>query len=1573
MTEIDPHILSVLKDDDKHAITSKDADIDPHILSVLEDAETTVDDPLAKPLSGPTDIDRILEAAGVSPTPEPSGILATKRPDAEGDVDIAAMAKAARSPSFDPLSQATERLTRGALETAGVMATGSLAWMAGSVLALGELTAPVRSKDGKLYFPSWGENARIAAERAEQVMAQITDNDIAPGRPKTQIGEELTNLVSGIIDAIITTPARKSGEGAQIIIETLGSWLPDGSVSKYIKEDLAPAVNLATKIGSEVLLSYLLGHGLQAVKRTGSQVRQTRLARVLAEEAKKLAEERAQGLAEKLTQDFGEVHEAPKKVGKRWPEKDREAVLNRIKLQAQKALLDDVGQALLKEMDQFSSIGGKRLVDELTPEQKELIRQVAFEENYPKKIDPYTSTDTVLERASQAAGVEPKHVEAFLQNERIADLQVAFDLHKLQTEQLKEASKSIRLTPKREASDIYPKETSPGVESPTSPIKFEAFDKQAQRHRPFSRITLARKRALKIAADSGELFEVKRLPDKSGYYLERIEGAENIYLSRGGTPYKDKRGATRRRNALKARGILSEVIPVDEGFGVQVTGYTEKGYVDTIRKLKGVKKEKPVSKVSAEEKAFDKAKEKLQEKPTDKRKVVKVERVELTADEARFARKRDVVAVVETLSDGTTRRRLVRKRLKGKSKARPPWLPKTESVVLGKVITRDIANEFNKYYTNEPIPNIKKAITNDFGELAGKDFVSAFDSVKGSRAERLTDALSWVSDRYRKGRYRLRVAPDTTEVHAGPNIPKDVLRRIEKLALEAGEDITKYLMKKGYSAEDAKYVADLINPRSSKAVDLEPRIPPDGAKNRRQLRHEIQRMGVRLGYLKIAPGVGKSRGAITLGEELSVLKKTGVDLEKALNMTERARRKMLRDSELLKRKAYSFIDEGGKFNEVSNRLIGKNFTDDLTTTELVALRNKLAGEHTATGVPLTTEKGMRPPTSSDLEAIAKIPKDAKVSQFTTMWAMFKNFGEPVREAIFRPIQHAAAKAASELGDYKTGILDMEKKLGIGKAERDRVLAHAYWQQEQAHAALVKMKVKRPVLTEAELKYYNYIRSIFDDVFEKIQRARVAMGKEPIEKVDNYFTFFRMLQDRNLSGQAILYNSKAEIKRATVRSTRFGPAKSRVDSALPLVMDLHGVVYSYLNSALRHIHVAPEIARLGMLIDRTWNISELEKTWGKDAIPGELLGKETFSLRSHNPEAYVNLQRFLNHAAGVKINSRLSEGTIRLMAKLRQNVVYAMLSYNIRSALIQPTALRNTFTIIPTKDVFAAMSDVVLGNKKATGASDILKLRSFDQTAEFIYNSVKASRLGGIQQRIAETGIKPLQFLDEVTANVTWLAARRYAKRVHPEWGERKLANYADDVVEMTQASGHAIHVSDIQRHDIGKFFTMLQTFVINDWNFLVKEVAGYKTAKPTRMKVKTVLKYLVATTIFNILYEDIPSALLSHWAGRPIKINSPFPTPINAFLEEANSRGGTLPGAVARGLLEMTEPIPLVGGTARYGSVNPPQDAYKAILDWINGRPVSIKPGRAAGTLFGIPGTAQAYKTEKLLRDLAGQ
>jgi hypothetical protein len=565
--------------------------------------------------------------------------------------------------------------------------------------------------------------------------------------------------------------------------------------------------------------------------------------------------------------------------------------------------------------------------------------------------------------------------------------------------------------------------------------------------------------------------------------------------------------------------------------------------------------------------------------------------------------------------------------------------------------------------------------------------------------------------------------------------------------------------------------------------------------------------------------------------------------------------------------------------------------------------------------------------------------------------------------------NSVVATAKSLSNFKQVIKNNIKFGSRGKASR-RTMIYAVAQQRGGAKVLAEMGIKEiPVLSKQEMAVYEHMRFVLDDLYKRTNAVRVASGIEPYREVKNYFTFMRSFNGEVNNGSGIIDASRFAAKKAEKSAFRYENGRI-LDDYGELELDAYKVFGRYVQSAENHVALTPHIAKFRQFLDGKFY--------------------DGFKLAESNPGAYASLNAWVNHIAGIPsgFKNETMRGVERVANRLNNNLAYAVLSYNIRSAAIQPTAIVNAATEIGPRWALEGVSALMGNGSSAKRAfirenSSHMASRTMDISMFDAMNPVSGQptwlgkkfgkivgdrgakavssakqKLSVAREKAGKFGMMPLQKLDEGTAYATWWGSYRKATE-SLGMSKSRAIKYADDVVVRTQASAAPGDIAPAQRTALGKSATAFQTFVVNNWGFLTRDVAGIGNKSINKKQAaQKIGRYIAGVTIFNTIYEDV------------LHMRSPFPAPISAFrreYEKSDDKGK----AFWSSIIEMTELVPIVGGTARYGS-SPVGAPIQTVTDAIKifGGKTSTKKGlETVGKLTGVPGATQIRKFTDYLKE----
>lgn len=813
--------------------------------------------------------------------------------------------------------------------------------------------------------------------------------------------------------------------------------------------------------------------------------------------------------------------------------------------------------------------------------------------------------------------------------------------------------------------------------------------------------------------------------------------------------------------------------------------------------------------------------------------------------------------------------------------------------------------------------------------------------------------------------------------YAGIPIPPELAGKIRRYAREHGVSVLNLLRKKGYTDETAgKMVAHIERMGEIYENNLASGVKVrDTNGNRAALRKRALMLAESHGLLTTKPiKKGRPVGQFSIEEVNSFL--TSQDLPLSTPLREATRR--MKRAGLARQTQLEYKDRG--FKSFVEATAGKPWGRDLNVNELTALGNAMARMHKRTGQYILKQEGGRPPiTEAHLDMLGKIAhvKLQGTIEGTTWFAERLDKSAPgfAREFIY-PVLTAENNTVLEVMIGKHRLKQFLKENKITKADREAIGAYAVSKQAGGDLILERMGKKAEPLTPNQAKFYNYMRTeIFEPLFTRINETRAKQGQSPISYTENYFTFFRDLTELAEDGIHVLDSKASTLKQrmTKARQVSLGQLKSRVGSKLPVELDAAKVAEKYMLSATHYVNTSPPLNAMRNLIESSFSRDSIVSKHGEAAWPESVAHMKAFKLGPINTKLYDSLNSWLNYVAGVPIKDAGWAKINKAASVINSNLAYSILSFNLGSTMRQFGAWRHVWFGTSMRDMikgcYKAAEEFItaepgtrFGEKaKLRGAfleSDRLAGRVFDATARHTLDVLEGKRdtgsfIGYLQERVGRAGLYPLQATDAVAARVSYYAFESKGKRMGLRGQD--LKEYIDNNIIKTQGSGARVEVPPILRTPLGRTLGLFQTYVLNEWNYLNREILGRGSKRPTLETVGKVIRYIYITAAMSSAFEALG-------------IRSPFPTPIDAFTE-AKEKGASTPEALVRAAFELAEPIPFGGGAVRFQTTlgGPFASITEDVIGALHNDPFSPPLLQSAAKLFGVPGTTAFYNGYRTL------
>ena len=522
------------------------------------------------------------------------------------------------------------------------------------------------------------------------------------------------------------------------------------------------------------------------------------------------------------------------------------------------------------------------------------------------------------------------------------------------------------------------------------------------------------------------------------------------------------------------------------------------------------------------------------------------------------------------------------------------------------------------------------------------------------------------------------------------------------------------------------------------------------------------------------------------------------------------------------------------------------------------------------------------------------------------------------------------------------------------------------------------------LTPMELRFDAQMRGAFDRVHGEANSARSRTGQKEMDYVEHYMPWMRNLGALEEAGLTLTTANNNALT-SHMQSTAFKHAHKRkmhqgraID--VPIEMNAFKVFDAYMQSATNHIHLGPQITRGRALLE------EHQLPTGEIGEMGEP-GYANWKLKDTKPNLANWTESWLDYVAGKSDLSTIKwKRNMHIMAsKLNKNQAAAVLSGNVRSAIIQPSALKNVYALLNEEAVINGLKAYLSPAERARAmkVSNKLATRNVDIHATEVgkpgtYESVLPGKAGAMHEAAmdsglfrtlsnakrtaSEKGIKyGLQALDFETAKIAWLSSEWYAKNVLKMTDKKAIQRYADDMLVRTQASGELVDVAPIQRSAIGRLATLYQTFNINDWDMMLRDVVGHKGPDlPPSQRAAKMLRYAIATEALGWFTEGV------------VGIESPGPAITGGLYENIRDKKSTRE-VVSGAMKEAAEALPLIGGSLKWGTayrtpmpaaIQLPVDLTRIVTKLMDLSPEKLDMFdlETVGKALGIPGSTQVRK-----------
>lgn len=446
------------------------------------------------------------------------------------------------------------------------------------------------------------------------------------------------------------------------------------------------------------------------------------------------------------------------------------------------------------------------------------------------------------------------------------------------------------------------------------------------------------------------------------------------------------------------------------------------------------------------------------------------------------------------------------------------------------------------------------------------------------------------------------------------------------------------------------------------------------------------------------------------------------------------------------------------------------------------------------------------------------------------------------------------------------------------AEHPRVEKRGGFSYEEWSAAIQQFHEENPKLDYAKIENaVKEFRSVYDQLYQDMNRVRMENGYEPVDYMQGYFPHF---QENDKDGSLL---------------TRFGRHLGITDEVTPLPTTINGLTqtfrpgirymaniqqrlgyataYDALQGFDRYIEVASDviyhtgdIQRLRALATQIrYRASDegvrkqIDKILQDPTLTPDEANERVAQAMKDAPFALSNfvaeLDEYTNLLAGKK--SRLDRGMEKMMGRKFYNVCKAfesrvganMVAANVGSALTNFIPITQAWSQVSTKDIVQGMWQTLQNYKTADG---------LDVASTFINNRSGYGRLAvSTMDKVSGAAGWLMESIDGFTTGSVVRA--RYLQNLRLGMSEVNAMQEADQFAAniMADRSKGSTPTLYSARNPLIKLFTQFQLEVNNELSWIFKDMIPQERKKGVAQLAKALFKFLIGAWLYNEVYESI--------------------------------------------------------------------------------------------------------------------
>ena len=480
------------------------------------------------------------------------------------------------------------------------------------------------------------------------------------------------------------------------------------------------------------------------------------------------------------------------------------------------------------------------------------------------------------------------------------------------------------------------------------------------------------------------------------------------------------------------------------------------------------------------------------------------------------------------------------------------------------------------------------------------------------------------------------------------------------------------------------------------------------------------------------------------------------------------------------------------------------------------------------------------------------------------------------------------------------IVREARRLRLSNKSLERVGNYMTSLQPGGAEALVKAnkKVISAVdLTEGEKTFAIHARNWFDSLLEDAENAHYVFTGGKLVKRADYFTVLGDVaelykQDSSIWSQTP--NAIESIRRSMSKAPTPGIVKTATRIARAGELNALKVVDHYARALAHYKYSVPLYDRALALLNKEWDLNALPYPEAQ-VLKAEMLhrgvapnkkGQLMWKLAVQRPDSFTLLHESVVQGYTRSLKNFDPDNVVhRFLYNLSNDVAASTLSLSFSSFINQagsiPDILAGTSIESLTRGIIRAVA-----NDRAYNTSSTFEKysNSFDEAC---YSFMLNRSYNSLKHQVLSTTLIPMQALDGFVRKIAWETRYDYAKE-KLKLSDREAILDADAFVVKSQSHANFVNRPKLQADFVGKILTPLQSFGINQFSYIARELMGFKQYKKPVFRngaivgesVNPITKKKVAR---NLVAGILANAAFGYVYNQVLDMQAPNADPINAF------------------------------------------------------------------------------------------